>query len=252
MSLSNAVIDAMLAAGCTAEQLAAAMKAANAENEARAERKRANNAERQRRFKARQRAADDGQDNAGNALPGVTGVTSVTEGSLSLSPNENNSNPHTHTLPENTPAREEPIFHVEAWRAHLAADAAAKPARAKQPHRLPDGWEPVLTEAAQRKVDGWPPGMLEDQLAAFRDHAADKGRTSKDWQAAFRTWITNADRWKPKYDRPSQRQAPAQHDDSPRNPYVRAVIARQSARSAAERGEPRGWAEDGADAFSLR
>ena len=35
MSLSNAVIDALIGAGCTAEQLAAAMKAANAAAEAR-------------------------------------------------------------------------------------------------------------------------------------------------------------------------------------------------------------------------
>ena len=38
MSLPNAVIDAMLAHGCTAEQLAAAMKAANGADEARRER----------------------------------------------------------------------------------------------------------------------------------------------------------------------------------------------------------------------
>lgn len=62
-------------------------------------------------------------------------------------------------------------------------------------HKLPDDWQPILTPAAQRMVDGWPPGKFGDELAAFRDHAADKGRKSKDWQAAFRTWITNANRW---------------------------------------------------------
>ena len=58
-------------------------------------------------------------------------------------------------------------------------------------HPLPDDWQPVLTPEAQRVVDGWPPGLFASQLAAFRDHAADKGRLSKDWQAAFRTWIRN-------------------------------------------------------------
>lgn len=69
MSLPDAVIDAMVSAGCTAEQLAAAVKAANAAGEARRAAKRANNAERQRRFKAKGKVTTD---NAGNALPGVT------------------------------------------------------------------------------------------------------------------------------------------------------------------------------------
>lgn len=72
----------------------------------------------------------------------------------------------------------------------------------KAEHRMPVDWEPILTPAAQRIVDGWPPGMFDRQLAKFRDHADDKGRTSKDWQAAFRTWISNADEWKPKNDNP--------------------------------------------------
>jgi len=78
-----------------------------------------------------------------------------------------------------------------------------KTTRAKPAHSLPSGWQPILTPAAQRTVDGWPPGRFEQELAAFTDHAADKGRTSKDWQAAFRTWINNATKWTPKNDRPS-------------------------------------------------
>lgn len=64
-------------------------------------------------------------------------------------------------------------------------------------HKLPDDWSPVLTPASQRIVDGWPPGRLDQELQAFRDHAADKGRVSKDWQAAFRTWLTNSSKWNP-------------------------------------------------------
>lgn len=65
----------------------------------------------------------------------------------------------------------------------------------KRAHRIPSDWQPVLTPAAQRVVDGWPPGKYGRELASFLDHAADKGRTSKDWQAAFRTWITKAEEW---------------------------------------------------------
>lgn len=61
--------------------------------------------------------------------------------------------------------------------------------------KLPADWTPMLTPAAQRIVDGWPPGKFDHEVARFRDHAADKGRTSKDWQAAFRTWITKSDEW---------------------------------------------------------
>ncbi|MGK2908763.1 MAG: hypothetical protein ACSLE1_03040 [Sphingobium sp.] len=73
-----------------------------------------------------------------------------------------------------------------------------KPKRSRKPsdgESLPDGWEPVLTPAAQMIVDGWPPGWLDERLAEFRDHASDKARKSNDWQAAFRTWLTKADTW---------------------------------------------------------
>ena len=51
MSLTPAMIDALVASGCTAEQLAAVVKAALAEDEARREAKRAGNRERQRRHR---------------------------------------------------------------------------------------------------------------------------------------------------------------------------------------------------------
>lgn len=72
--------------------------------------------------------------------------------------------------------------------------AKSQPA-AKRAVGLPDDFTPVLTAKAQALVDGWPPGRLDTELRNFIDHAADKGRVSKDWQAAFRTWITKADEW---------------------------------------------------------
>ena len=36
---------------------------------------------------------------------------------------------------------------------------------------------------------------LADQLAAFQDHHSAKGSTFKDWQAAFRTWLRNSQRF---------------------------------------------------------
>lgn len=149
------------------------------------------NAERQARFRQRQREGDSVTSNVTNNV--TDNVTDVTIPSLSPSPNENISNPHPHTHPEITRAHEDENSHVLVWRIFTAERLGKFPvARRIAPH-----WRPFLTERAQQTVDGWPPGMFDDQLAAFLDHAADKGRTSKDWQAAFRTWITNANRWKP-------------------------------------------------------
>ncbi len=102
---------------------------------------------------------------------------------------------------------------------------------------LPADWQPILTDAAQRIVDGWPPGWLEARIAEFRDHATDKGRKSKDWQAAFRTWITKADEWqrqREQHDRTNRHHR--QDRDKPANPMVRAVVAAEARRAAG--GEP--------------
>lgn len=74
MTISPAVLDAMLAAGCSAEQIVAAVKADLAETEVKREAKRANNAERQQRFRDRRKGKKEARNtnNASNALRGVT------------------------------------------------------------------------------------------------------------------------------------------------------------------------------------
>lgn len=66
--IDPAVLDAMVDSGCSAEQIAAVVKAALASCDERKAAKRANNAERQRRFRER---------NADNALRGVTNAQKV-------------------------------------------------------------------------------------------------------------------------------------------------------------------------------
>lgn len=68
--ISEAVLDAMLAAGCTAEQIVAAVKADASEADARRSRGRAGNAKRQKAFRDR---------NKSNAVTRVTAVTSRDE-----------------------------------------------------------------------------------------------------------------------------------------------------------------------------
>lgn len=184
MSLTPAMIDAMVAAGCTAQQIAAVVKADLIDRENALSSKRGKDAARQRKHR-------------------MSRDVTVTECDPAP-PNDNNSNPPTQTTSDEV------------------VTAKRRPANACQ---MPEGWEPVLTPAAQSVVDRWPPGFFDRTLSGFRNHAADKGRKSKDWQAAFRTWIDNADKWKPKDARPTA------SNDEPQNPYVRAVIARQAERS---------------------
>ncbi len=67
-------------------------------------------------------------------------------------------------------------------------------------HRLPEGWRPTrpLPAKTQAKVDQWPPGVLEDELAALHRWAAnagnEKGKGRKlDWDKAWINWIERRD-----------------------------------------------------------
>lgn len=166
MSLSAAVIDAMVAAGCTAEQLAAAMKAAMVDAEERRERKRAGNAERQRRFKAKGKEVT--RDNAGNALPSVTP-------SPSLSPQTPQTHPH--PCNNNIPARK--------------GAGPAKPEEVSE-----QTWSDFL---AHRKAKRAP--VTETVLAGIRREAEIAGwslesalveTVSRGWQAFKAAWVENS------------------------------------------------------------
>lgn len=63
-------------------------------------------------------------------------------------------------------------------------------------HRLPEGWRPSKPFPAplQAKVDQWPPGALDDEIAAMKRWAANaddkngKGR-KLDWDKALWNWL---------------------------------------------------------------
>lgn len=157
MSLTPAIIDAMVAGGCTAEQLAAVFKADFKDRQKADEERRAKDAERQRRHRLSRNVT-------------VTECDVAESPPLSRPPNENNSNPPTHT-PE-------------------------KQTRARKGHRLPIDWEPQpLTGDTGTAVDGWPPGAQERELARFKDWAASASgpnAVKSDWQAAWRNWVRKA------------------------------------------------------------
>lgn len=63
----------------------------------------------------------------------------------------------------------------------------------KRATRLPPDFRPILTDAAKANAVKVPD--YEGTLQQFIDHHTAKGTTMKDWQAAFRTWLTNEVKW---------------------------------------------------------
>jgi hypothetical protein len=72
--------------------------------------------------------------------------------------------------------------------------------RARGFHRLPEGWRPTkpYPPQLQAKLDQWPPGALEDQIACLKRWAANapdqngKGR-KLDWDKALWNWLLRVD-----------------------------------------------------------
>ncbi|MBB6424967.1 hypothetical protein [Sphingopyxis sp. JAI128] len=166
MSLSPAVIDALVAAGATVEMLAAAVKADMAEADARLAAKRAKDAARQRKHRGTDAVSRD-------VTVTECDTEDVTNQPLSRPPNEINSNPPTQTREKQTP------------RARGAT--------------IPADWKPQpfgVGTAARAIVDGWPPGVLDEQAEHFASHHRAKGTVSKDWHDSWSTWVHNSKRFK--------------------------------------------------------
>jgi len=165
MTISAAVLDAMVAAGCTAEQIAAVVKADLATNDERLEKKRANNADRQRRHRER------------NALSRVTGVTNGDKRDETPSSSPSPLVPPSQTLPPIIPQSSSPT-----------------PAT-KRATRLPADW--VLPKAwGQWAIDrGYSEATIRLEAEKFRNHwvaKSGKDATKLDWEATWRNWILNS------------------------------------------------------------
>jgi len=69
------------------------------------------------------------------------------------------------------------------------ADAPARPSRRKPERPLPDGWEPTdghTQYATEHRLN------LTREAQRFRDHAQANDRRARDWDAAFRMWLSKA------------------------------------------------------------
>ena len=181
MSLTPAMIDAMLSAGCTAEQIAAVVKADMLEREGQAVTKRTRDAERQRRHR-----------HAVSRDVTVTACDSVT-----------NPSPPPPLSPQ-TPLTPPPP-HPD------------KQTRARKGTRLQADWTPEpLSGDTGQAVQSWPVGAIERELSRFRDWAASatgKNAIKSDWQAAWRNWIRKAQD-EGRYGKPIRSHGAADHRSS--------------------------------------
>jgi hypothetical protein len=79
--------------------------------------------------------------------------------------------------------------------------------------QIPENFEvsPRIMELA--KKNGWPDP--HNEVEAFKDYHLAHGKLMLDWEAAFRLWLRNAQRWNKQPARPlvqPQKQIVAQHD----------------------------------------
>jgi hypothetical protein len=164
MTISAAVLDAMLAAGASAEVIAAAVKVDIAENEARLERKRIGNAERQRRFRV-------AHSNASNALHGVSNALSrVTPPSLETK------------VPPTPPLKTQSLSPKET----PSIEGGKKNPKTRS--RIVPGWAPNEANLEYAGKLGLLETDIRRETEKFRDHHLKTGTAFFDWNAAWRTW----------------------------------------------------------------
>lgn len=165
MTISVAVLDAMVAAGCSAEQIAAVVKADMAGDADRKAHKRENNADRQRRYRER------------NAALRVTGVTNGDKRDGTLPPSPSPLVPPPQTPPPIIPQSSSTIPET------------------KRASRLSTDW--VLPSAWGRWAisQGHSEATIRLEADKFRDFWCSKSGTDAtklDWEATWRNWMRNS------------------------------------------------------------
>lgn len=165
MTISPAILDAMLAAGCTAEQIVAAVKADAQEQDARAARKREVDAARKRRQRER--------DSSGHAESRGHGVTDA-DGVDTVSPKKETS--PTPPKEKTTPSTTEPNGSSKTRASRLPADWV-----------LPFDWRIDAIKA------GLPDVRIDLEAEKMRDWSLSSPNGAKrDWRAAWRNWVKGA------------------------------------------------------------
>jgi hypothetical protein len=111
------------------------------------------------------------------------------------------------------------------------------PRKRKKAIPLPESWEPTdahRTMAREYGVD------LEEEVAQFRDHALANGRSLKDWDAGFRTWLRKAKQFKrdtPQNFRKLREDELARDEERKRKARARAEEERRRRQEAEEKAQ---------------
>lgn len=165
MTISPSVLDAMLAAGCTAEQIVAAVKADAQEVDARATRKRDVDAARKRRQRERDRESH--AESRGHLVTDGDGADTV-------SPKKES--PPAPPKEKTTPSSTEPSGSSKTRAARLPADWT-----------LPVEWQADAIKA------GLPANRIDLEAEKMRDWSLSSPNGAKrDWRAAWRNWVKGA------------------------------------------------------------
>ena len=201
MSVIATALQHMLAAGMPADAIVAAvsdMEASIARDPV-AEKRRAYDRERKRVAKST------------GIPPETTENAEIPEPPLSLSPNENNSNPHTHTPGGDTPRARKGDFPKPDWAdAQIWADFLQN-RKSKRLSNTATAHKGFLADIARLSDDEWPPGRL-------LEHAVARG-----WGAIFDPRNRNGSNVAT-----FQNRTPTE----PVDPMVRAVARRQAERAS--------------------
>lgn len=81
----------------------------------------------------------------------------------------------------------------------------------------PADWMPTEGHYALGAKHGMAPAAVDAEADRFRDHHDARGSTFADWDAAFRTWLGNVDRFKPAGSSRTALQPPARAGQAPWN-----------------------------------
>lgn len=172
MSLPSSVIDALVASGCTAEQLAAAIKAANAEaqamEEARKGAKRASNAERQRRKRLADRHVMSRVTERDDSVTGCDTVSPKKE--TSPTPPKEKTTPSTTSEANASSVSLEIEFEQQFWPAY--------------PRKVGKGQALKAFRSARKQAD------LEAILAGVRRYADERRGENPEFTRHASTWLS--------------------------------------------------------------
>jgi uncharacterized protein YdaU (DUF1376 family) len=101
-------------------------------------------------------------------------------------------------LGEISSKRKGAALHMHSKRSASATQSHSQSHKIEKPKKvslsacaLPTTWQLDEQDAAYAQSKGWLPDRITAEAERFRDHALTKGRTAKNWHAAWRNWVTS-------------------------------------------------------------